>query len=68
MDGRIQTLLQLDRSSPSFPDQLLDILARREFDEAIESLETNNLVRVVEYLDKVLPSFHSSGRYSLNLS
>ena len=53
----IETLLQLDGSSPHFPDQLSDILARREFGNSIQSLETNDLMQIIEYLDKVLWSF-----------
>lgn len=58
MKNPIQTMIQLDRTSPQFPDQLFDILARREFDESIESLKTNDVVPIVEYLDKVLSVFH----------
>ena len=59
VNNPIQALLQLDGTSPQFPDQLSDILARRGFDESIESLETNSLVpiAIVEYLDDVLPGF-----------
>lgn len=53
----IETLLRLDGSSPRFPDKLADILARREFGESIQSLEPNDLVPLIEYLDKV-PSFY----------
>ena len=53
----IETLLRLDRSSPHFPDKLSDILARREFDDSIQSLETNDLMQIIEYLDKVPRSF-----------
>ena len=56
MNKGIRTLLQLDRSSSLFPDQLADILAGREFDESIKGLEANELSQVVEYLDKVRPS------------
>lgn len=56
MNKGIRTLLQLDRSSSLFPDQLSDILAGREFDESIKGLEANELSQVVEYLDKVRPS------------
>lgn len=60
VNNPIQALLQLDGTSPQFPGQLSDILARREFDESIESLETNSLVpiAIVEHLDDVLPGFH----------
>ena len=56
-------LLQLDNSSPRFPDQLRDILRRREFDEQVSSLQTTaSLMKVIDYLDRV-PSvyqFHLS--------
>ena len=58
MKNTIQTMLRLDRSSPQFPDQLSDFLARREFDESIESLKTNDILPIVKYLDKVLPVSH----------
>ena len=59
VNNPIQALLQLDGTSPQFPDQLSDILARRGFDESIESLGANSLVpiAIVEYLDDVLPGF-----------
>lgn len=50
----LQTLLQLDKSSPQFPNSLCDILSGEEFDERISSLQTDDLVEVIEYLDKVL--------------
>jgi len=53
----LQTLLQLDASSPQFPNSLCDVLRRREFDEHISSLQTDDLAEVIEYLDKV-PSLH----------
>ena len=56
-DNCIETLLHLDRSSSQFPDKLSDILARTDFGESIQSLETNDLLSIIEYLDKV-PYFH----------
>ena len=53
-----QTLHQLDRSSPQFPDQLFDHLTRREFDEVVQSLEDDALQKFIDHLDEVLPSFH----------
>jgi len=55
----IQTaLLQLDKSSPKFADQLRDILRRRDFEEQISSLQTTtDLMEVIDYLDKV-PSLY----------
>jgi hypothetical protein len=53
----VLTLVQLDKSSPQFSDKLVNILARREFDEYIKRLHTDELEPVVEYLDEV-PFFH----------
>ena len=53
-DGFIDKLLRLD-GSPHFPEQLSEILARSDFDESTQSLRANDLVQVVEILDKVLP-------------
>lgn len=60
MNNCIGALLQLNRLSPQFPNQLTDILARREFDESVQNLETDDplVVLIVEYLDEVLPSSH----------
>lgn len=52
----VQTLLQLDCSSPEFPDHLSNVLGRREFEECVGKLELNDVVRVIDCLDKV-PSF-----------
>jgi len=49
----LQTLLQLDKSPSQFPNNLRDVLGRKEFDESTPSLRTDDLVEVVEYLDKV---------------
>ena len=51
------TFLQLDRSSPQFPDRLCDVLDGREFDEHISGLEVGDLAEVIDYLDKV-PSLY----------
>lgn len=55
-----QKLLQFDRSSPHFADQLYGIIGGKEFDEQVSSLETNDLMKVIEYLDKVPPSLLTS--------
>jgi hypothetical protein len=55
----VQTLLQLDKSSPQFPNQLSDAIARREFDGSILRLQDSELESVIEYLDEV-PSFNQS--------
>jgi len=53
----LQTLLQLNQSSPQFPGQLLDILDSREFDERVSNLPNYDLAEVIEHLDNV-PSPH----------
>ena len=58
-----EALLQLDKSSPKFPDQLRDVLRGRDFDGQVSSLQTTaDLMEVIDYLDKV-PSL-----YQLRLS
>jgi len=52
-DNYLQTLLQLDRSSFEFPDQLCAVLDKGDFDNYITGLESNDLPELVEYLDKV---------------
>jgi hypothetical protein len=53
-NAHLDTLLRLDKSSPQFPNQLLDALGR-DFDENVPSLQNDDLAGVVEYLDKVPP-------------
>jgi hypothetical protein len=55
--NHLQTLLQLDKSSPEFSDRLCGVLGEREFDEHITNLQTDGLLELIEYLDKV-PSLH----------
>lgn len=55
----IKALLQLDESSPQFPQQLGGVLARSDFNEPIQSLGDNDLMLLVENLDKVLSSCYS---------
>jgi hypothetical protein len=55
----VQTLVQLDKSSPQFSIQLSDFLARREFDESIQHLQDDEVKPAVEWLDQV-PSCHRS--------
>ena len=59
----LQTLLQLDKSSPEFPDKLCDVLGEGGFDGYIPSLRTDNMLELIEYLDKV-PSLHQFERPS----
>lgn len=49
----LQTLLQLDRSLPDFPDQLCAVLDGMRFYDYIASLEPDGLLELVEYLDEV---------------
>ena len=51
-------LLQLDDSSPKFPEQLRDVLRRKEFDEQVSSLQIDaDLMEVIDHLDRV-PSLY----------
>jgi len=61
----LRALLQLDGSVPQLPDQVCDVLGRGEFDEQISNLQTNDLVEVIDYLDKV-PSLRLSTNSPLN--
>jgi len=64
-DAYLRTLPQLDGSVPQFSDQLHDILGRREFDERISTLQTDDLMEAIDYLDKV-PSLCRLGCRPLN--
>ena len=55
--SRVESMLQLDVSSPHFPEQLSGVLARSDFDESLQRLAADDLAPVIETLDKVL-SFH----------
>ena len=61
----LQGLLQLDKSVPQFPDQLCNVLGRGEFDKQIPTLQTDDLMEVIDYLDKVL-SLYILGCHLLN--
>ena len=56
-NSRVQSILQLDGSSPHFPEQLSGVLAKSDFDESLQRLGADDLALVIETLDKVL-SFH----------
>ena len=43
----------LDRSSPTFHDQLSDILCGEEYEQWVLNLDDDDLVQLVGYLDKV---------------
>jgi len=49
----LRTLPQLDKSTLQFPDQLCDALGGKEFDEKTSTLQTDDLMEVIDYLDKV---------------
>lgn len=51
--GCVDILLQLDKSSPQFPEHLSRVLARTDFDESIQDLGEKPLMSVIENLDKV---------------
>ena len=51
-----QTLLQLDKPLPQFPYQLCRVLRTWEFNAHIADLQGNDLVHVIDYLDRA-PSF-----------
>ena len=62
-----QALVQLNMSSPqSLPDQLSQILARRDFDECIQGLQENYLKQAIELLDKV-PFYVDPSHYAVEL-
>jgi len=49
----LETLLQLDTTSPKFPDKLCGVLDGGDFHEYITGLEHGDLLDLVAYLDKV---------------
>ena len=49
----LQTLRDLDRTSPHFHNQLIDLLRGNEYRDLIPNLEGKDLTRLVNYLDKV---------------
>ena len=61
----LQRLYRLDASSPDFQDQLDDLLRENEYQECVPALQSDDLMRLVDYLDNVrlrvaLPTLHSS--------
>ena len=69
----LQQLDRLDRSSPEFQDQLYTILRGEEYSQCARDLQGDDLVWIVDYLDKVchcvaLPPLHSSRRRLLMVS
>jgi hypothetical protein len=49
----LQQLNRLNRSSPDFHDQLSNILYGEEYTQCVRSLQNDDLVWLIEYLDKV---------------
>ena len=49
----LQRFKQLDRSSPQFPDQLVSLLHQKEYKECIPNLLDEEVVWLVNYLDRV---------------
>lgn len=49
----LQQLRSLNRASPEFFDQLNNVLHDKACEESIRNLEGNDLVSVIDYLDKV---------------
>lgn len=53
----LQQFKQLDRSSPQFPDQLTNLLHKKEYKECILDLRDEDVVWLVNYLDEVCLHF-----------
>jgi len=49
----LQELDRLDKSSPEFPDQLTSLLYKEGYKNCIPELQDEDVVWLVEYLDKV---------------
>ena len=49
----LEQLRRLDRSSPNFHDQLSNVLSGEEYGQSVLNLEGNDLMSLVDYLDKV---------------
>ena len=50
----LQPLRHLNKSSPKFHDQLSNLLYGKEYEQCVPNLEGDDLVWLVDYLDKVL--------------
>lgn len=48
-----RALLALDKSSSQFPDDLCAVLSKQGFDKYISGLQTDELEKVIDYLDEV---------------
>ena len=49
----LEQLCSLNQSSPEFQDQVSNILVGKEFKDWVPTIQDNDLVGVVDYLDKV---------------
>jgi hypothetical protein len=49
----LEQLDRLDRFSPDFRDQLINVLCGQEYVQCVRSLQGNNVVWLVDYLDMV---------------
>ena len=49
----LEQLRRLDKSSPKFHDQLSSILYGKEYQQCVPNLQGDDLVWLVDYLDKV---------------
>ena len=49
----LEQLRHLDRSSSNFHDQLSSVLSGEEYELSVSKLEGNDLVLLVDYLDRV---------------
>ena len=49
----LRQLRHLDESSPNFHDQLTSVLSGEEYEQSVPNLRNNDLVFLVDYLDKV---------------
>ena len=49
----LRQLHRFDTSSPTFHDQLSNVLSGEEYERSVRNIEDNDLVLLVDYLDKV---------------
>ena len=49
----LRQLTRLDRSSPDFPSRLNYILRGQDYEECVPTLQTGDLMRLVDYLYEV---------------
>jgi len=53
MPSALQGLRHLNRSSPDFHDKLSNVLYGEEYQRCVQNLQADDLVWLVDYLDKV---------------